>query len=52
MSNKVIINGKEYRNTRQACKDVGLSYDNFLHHKKRKGNKFKMKKIFEIEIIS
>ena len=49
---KVKINGKEYKNPRQACKELGLSYDNFLHHKQRKGNKFKMKlvKWFDITV--
>ena len=52
MSNKLTVNGKEYNNPRQFCKEVGLSYDNFRHHKQRKGNEFEMKvvKVFKIKV--
>jgi hypothetical protein len=52
MNDSVKINGYEYKNLKQACESVGLSYDNAKKHKKKYGSKFSMKlvKRYTIEI--
>ncbi len=49
---QVTLNGSEYKNLKQACESVGLSYDNAKKHKKKYGSKFEMKlvKHYVIEI--
>lgn len=52
MNNPVTINGSEYKNLKQACESVGLSYANAKMFKKKYGSKFEMKlvKRYVIEI--
>jgi len=52
MNDIVIINGSKYKNLRQACKSLGLSYDNAKKKKKKYGSKFEMKLIkrYSVEI--
>ena len=49
---KVTLNGIEYKNLKQACESVGLSYANAKMFKKKYGSKFTMKlvKHYLIEI--
>lgn len=52
MNNLVNMNGSEYKNLKQACESVGLSYANAKMFKKKYGSKFSMKlvKRYTIEI--
>jgi hypothetical protein len=52
MNTKIIMNGSKYKNLKQACESVGLSYANAKMFKKKYGSKFSMKlvKRYTIEI--
>ena len=52
MNDPVKMNGSEYKNLKQACESVGLSYANAKMFKKKYGSEFSMKlvKRYTIEI--
>ncbi len=51
MTNHMKINGVEYPSITEGCSATGLDLNYIKVQKHRKGNKFTVKKKFEIEIM-